>query len=236
MSNIQKTLEALQPYVIGIRYLDGLPVIDAVFKEGWTVPESEVIKKVKGNDELNYYMIFSEKDGIGLDELLDYVDITIKANIEREKKQELLKEKVAELKDIFKKTSLLKLKRLKFDFVDEDLISDTTDLELDTISIQEEKQTIHEDTIELPIDNPVLKADESEYSEEEAEILEEERRAENFKLIQQKQKLNGQMNNIKTKVELPPKKNYESDVALMPEDCNCGPTEACNICITNKDL
>ena len=236
MSNIQKTLEALQPYVIGIRYLDGLPVVDAVFKEGWTVPDSDIIKKVKGNDELNYYMIFSEKDGIGLDELLDYVDITIKANIEREKKQELLKEKVAELKEIFKKTSLLKLKRLKFDFVDEDLISDTTDLELDTTSIKEEKEVIQDDIIEPPIENPILKADESEYSDEENEILEEERRAENFKRIQEKQRLNGQMNNIKTKVELPPKKNYESDVALMPEDCNCGPNEACNICIANKDL
>jgi hypothetical protein len=63
--NIQDTLDKLQPYVIGIRYLDGTPLVDAVFKEGWTVIEDANIKKVKGDDGLNYYMIFSEIKGIG---------------------------------------------------------------------------------------------------------------------------------------------------------------------------
>ena len=48
MSNIQKTLDLLQPYVIGIRYVEGTPVIDAVFKDGWTIPEDQKIKKLKG--------------------------------------------------------------------------------------------------------------------------------------------------------------------------------------------
>jgi hypothetical protein len=56
-----------------------------VFKEGWTVIEDANIKKVKGDDGLNYYMIFSEIKGIGLDELLNYVGKVIKANLEREK-------------------------------------------------------------------------------------------------------------------------------------------------------
>jgi hypothetical protein len=30
--NIQKTLDSLQPYVIGIRYLDGIPLVDVVLK------------------------------------------------------------------------------------------------------------------------------------------------------------------------------------------------------------
>ena len=60
MSKIQQTLDSLQPYVIGIRYLEGTPIVDAVFKDGWTVPEDTKIKKVKGNDELNYYMLLSE--------------------------------------------------------------------------------------------------------------------------------------------------------------------------------
>jgi hypothetical protein len=233
MSSIQKTLESLQPYVIGIRYLDGLPVVDAVFKEGWTLPESDIIKKVKGNEELNYYMIFSEKDGIGLDELLDFVDIVIKANIEREKKHELLKEKVNELKDLFKKTSLTKLKRLKFDFLEEDLISSIDDFDLEEKI--EVTKVVEETTIEL-IENPILKADESEYSDEDAEILEEERRAKNFKKIQETKKSNSHLNNIKNKVELPPKKNYETDVDVMTEECGCGPNEACGKCIENKDL
>ena len=91
MSNIQKTLDSLQPYVIGIRYLEGTPLVDAVFKEGWTVPEDPTIKKLKGNEELNYFMIFSETIGVGLDELLDYVTKTIKINEEREKNQRVRK-------------------------------------------------------------------------------------------------------------------------------------------------
>ena len=33
MSNIQKTLDSLQPYVIGIRYLEGTALVDVVFKD-----------------------------------------------------------------------------------------------------------------------------------------------------------------------------------------------------------
>lgn len=228
MLSIQKTLELLQPYVIGIRYLDGLPLVDAVLKDGWTLGESDGIKKVRGNEELNYYMIFSEKNGIGLDELLNFVDITIKENIEREKKHELLKEKVNELKELFKKTSLIKLKRLTFDFTEEDLISDVDDFVLDE-KVEEVKE------IE-PIENPVLKADESEYSDDESEIIQEEIRADNFRKIQEFRKNNTQLNNIKNKVELPPKKNYEPDVDVITKECNCGPNDACGKCIENKEL
>lgn len=239
MANLQETLDALQPYVIGIRYLDGKPVVDAVFKEGWSVPESEIIKKVKGNQELNYYMIFSEKDGIGLDDLLEYVDTTIKANIEREKKHELLKEKVNELKDIFKKLSLSKLKKLKFTFNDEELIPDLSDLTLEdppkiedkipeVISMQSpiEPQTYFEDGVK-----------QVDISEEEAEILEEEARAENFRRMNEQKKLNGQMQKISQKIELPPKKFHnEEAVDVMQESCDCGPEEACNKCIAYKDF
>jgi hypothetical protein len=130
MANLQKTLDALQPYVIGIRYLEGYPVVDAVFKDGWTLPDSDSIKKVKGNEEMNYFMLFSEKNGVGLDELLEFVDLVIKVNVEREKKHELLKEKVNELKELFKKTSLVKLKRLKFSFNEEDLVPELEDFDL----------------------------------------------------------------------------------------------------------
>ena len=234
MAKLQETLDALQPYVIGIRYLDGSPVVDAVFKEGWTAPESEIIKKVKGNEELNYYMIFSEKDGIGLDELLDYVDTTIKSNIEREKKHELLKEKVNELKEIFKKTSLVKLRNLKFTFNDEELVPDLNDF------ILEEPVKIEEKINEpISIDNPLETQTYSEEveGEEEKEILEEEARAENFRKVQEHKRLNGQMQKISHKVELPPKKHFqESEVDVLEPNCECGPDEACGKCIANKDL
>lgn len=176
MSNLQKTLDALQPYVIGIRYLDGMPVVDAVFKDDWSLPESNFITKVKGNNDVNYYMLFSETEGIGLDELLSYVDVTIKTNIEKEKKHELLKERVNELKELFKRTPLTKLQRLKFLFSEEDLVPSINELDineeekinvnLENLTIETEVKKIAEDTFE-----------EMPMTDEEREILEEEKRA-----------------------------------------------------------
>lgn len=236
MANIQKTLDALQPYVIGIRYLDGLPLIDAVFKDGWTVPDSDVIKRIKGNEDLNYYMIFSEQEGIGLDELLEYVDVTIKANIEREKKHELLKEKVNELKELFKKTSLIKLKRLDFCFKDEDLMPELNEFNLDDSVIEPAKNEYISPGVPLIEHDNIQVELIPEPESEDAEIEAEEKRAENFRKIQETNKLNGQLNNVKTKVELPPRKSYANDVDVMDEECDCGPDEACNKCIMNKDL
>lgn len=222
MSSIQKTLDSLQPYVIGIRYLEGLPLIDTVFKEGWTVPDDQSITKVKGDEGMNYYMIYSEKKGVGIDDLLSFVDKTIKLNLEREKKQDLLRIKVEELKKLFKDNSLTKLSRLKFNFSEEDVISEF-DLNIEEEQ-QESPQQIEQDkkvysepviyTSEM-IDNmyseeesqtPMLTqyVDENgnpiKYTEDELEMMEEEARAErNRKLFKNKK------NGMASKIELPPK-------------------------------
>ena len=223
MSSIQKTLDSLQPYVIGIRYLEGLPLIDTVFKEGWSVPEDSKINMVKGDDGMNYYMIYSEDKKIGIDELLAFVDKTIKLNLEREKKHDLLRVKVEELKKLFKENSLAKLSRLKFSFIEEDMVPSLNDFNLDIddepIVISEpENEPQHESVIYTPemIDamgkeeeagflstNPQYVDEHGnpiEYSEEEMEMIEEEARAErNRKMF--KNKKNGMAN----KVELPPR-------------------------------
>jgi hypothetical protein len=230
MSNIQKTLDSLQPYVIGIRYLEGTPLVDAVFKEGWTVPEDPKVKKVKGNDEMNYFMLFSEIEGIGLDELLAYVKKTIDINVEREKKHDLLKEKVNELKEVFKKNSLDKLKRLKFSFAEEDLVPKLDDFDVDDTYDEpfeeevvtetvvpnlypenvEEYATSGEKEFEEPIDpQQHTFLDENgnpiELSEEELEIIEEEERArKNMEYLKGK-KQTDKFKNVSSKVELPPR-------------------------------
>lgn len=227
MSNIQKTLDSLQPYVIGIRYLEGTPLVDAVFKEGWMVPEDPKVKKIRGNEEMNYYMLFSEVNGVGLDELLAYVKKTIDVNVEREKKHELLREKVGELKELFKKHSLDKLKRLKFNFSEEDLVPKLNDFDVD-VDIDE---TYEEEIIETPQSNfypenideyPTSEEKEIEtnqsipayldengnpieLTEEELEMIEEEERAKrNIEMIKSK-KQNDKLKNISSKVELPPR-------------------------------
>jgi hypothetical protein len=232
MANLQKTLDALQPYVIGIRYLEGTPVIDVVFKTGWTLLESENIEKIKGDSELNYYMFLSKKENFGLDELLEYVDLTIKANIEREKKHELLKMKVNELKEFFKNHSLNKLKQLKFSFIDDELIPEIEDFNLD---LDDAINTTSEYV--KPSETTIIHPSEENVDELEKELEEEELRAKNFMRIQEEKKNTKRLN---TKIELPPKKTLQNSLVYNDnendDECECGPDEACSKCIDNKGL
>jgi hypothetical protein len=254
--NIQKTLDSLQPYVIGIRYLEGTPLVDAVFKEGWNVPDDPKIKKIKGNDDMNYFMLLSEIPGVGLDELLAFVDKTIKLNIEREKKHDLLKVKFNELKEVFKKTSLDKLKCLKFTFAEEDLVPTLTEFDMDDFDEEElipqplpsenlipEEYSVtdeYEEVESTPISiEHTAYLDEDgkpiELSEDDMELLAEEARAEqNRKYLDSKNK-NNTSKKIANKVELPPKRKPVLETTIdYGGDCECGPDEACDRCIDSK--
>lgn len=250
MSNIQKALDALQPYVIGIRYLEGTVLVDAVFKEGWTVPEDPQIRKAKGDEGMNYYMLFSESPNVGLDEILAYVEKTIKLNLEREKKHELLREKVNELKELFKKNPLEKLNRLKFSFKEEDLVPNLNDFDIDIdedlspTSVDLTEEPFEEELIQEPIEtNHVAYLDKDgnpiELTEDEKELLEEEARAErNMKMIQAKKQHSNSTNKKVNKVELPPKPQpkLETVSTNYDTDCDCGPNDACDKCIDSKDF
>jgi hypothetical protein len=192
-------------------------------------------------------MLYSETQNVGLDDLLAYVDKVIKLNLEREKKHELLRLKVNELKEVFKNNTLSKLTRLKFSFAEEELIGNLNDFdiniddEMEPIDHVFEEETIEESTPihQNTITNPSQFLDENgnpiELSEEEREILEEEARAErNMKAIRNKQKPRVQTK-IQSKVELPPKRKTEMVLSESYDtDCDCGPEEACDKCIDSK--
>jgi hypothetical protein len=204
MANFQEKLDSLQPFLIGIRYLEGKPLIDVVLKENWVVTTEQHIKKIKGNQEVNYYMFFSETPEIGVDELLDSVKKTINLNVEHENKQELLKVKFNELKKLFKENNLDRLKQLKFVFntFDEDYLNiteeplntpdnttnDINDIiappinNIDGVSNEiEEEIIVHEAQYLDENGNPL------QLSEEELEMIEEEKRAEvNRKILKNK--------------------------------------------------
>lgn len=132
--NIQNRLNALQPYVIGVRFQGGISIVDAVFTKGWTVPKSDLILSNRGDEEeLNYHMFFSQNENIGLDEILDYIEKIIGLNIEREKKHELLKIKVKELQDIFRQNPLSKLVKMKYVLPEDKLVNDMEDDENDVV-------------------------------------------------------------------------------------------------------
>ena len=213
MSNIQKRLESLKPYIIGMRFADGIPIVDVRLKEGWIVPDSKVISKEQGEKDKNYYMFYCEKPEIGMDELLDYAEAVIAANKDREKKQELLNIKITELKILFKSTSLAKLQNLKF-VLDEDVNNDLA----------------NED---IKVNEPIVAVVE-EPKEEIKEVVVEESPA---PVVQPQIKRSPLIKH--QKVELPPKgkivlEDFQS--ADTEGECSCGPDEACSKCIGKKDL
>lgn len=246
MANIQKALDALQPYVIGIRYLEGLVAVDAVFKEGWTVPDDKFVKKEKGDAGMNYFMLYSDVPNIGLDEILVYVDRVIKLNLEKEKKHDLLRAKVDELKILFSKNNLNTLKNLRFTF-EQELVPDINEFDLNIVDEVEElprngiiPEPYEEEYIEqIPV-QPQTYLDENRnpmpLTEEDREMLEEEARAERNRLAIKNKKANPPKKN---NVELPPRKfpkeTYIPEPVSTGGYCECGPDEACSKCMDSKD-
>ena len=114
MSSINSRLKSLQPYVIGLLFSKGIAVIDTILKDKWVVPENEIIKIGTKKEKPNYYMFYSEVESVGVDELLDYIEYSIGINVEREKKEILLKEKIKELETLFSEESLERLENLVF--------------------------------------------------------------------------------------------------------------------------
>lgn len=212
MSKIQERLNELRPYVVGIRYLQGIQLVDAVLKEGWAVPESQVIQRERVDGDENYYMFFSENEDIDIDDLLDYVQEIINLNIEREKKYELLKSKVAELQKIFKDNTLSKLQKLKFTFSEPDIIPSLIDMDKIDSDINLSKESI----IEEP-------------------KVEETKPQVNIKPESNKSGKNGEthtMNKVND-IELPPKPGEKIELVEFNEPtvvCKCGPNEICPIC------
>lgn len=210
MSKIQERLNALRPYVIGIRYLQGVQLVDAILKEGWTVPDSKLIQKERVEGEDNYYMFFSDREDVDIDDLLDYVQEIINLNIEREKKFELLKQKVEELKRIFKDNSLNKLQRLKFTFNEPEILPSLIDMD----NIDDSMKILNEPIDETPKDET--------------------------KKVEPQPKKGKKVEHVKhNDIELPPKAGEKIELEEFNEPnviCKCGPNEVCPVCESEKDL
>lgn len=211
--NIQQRINSLQPYVVQIRFVNGTSVVDTVFKQGWRVPQSTVIQSVKGDDEsTNYHMFYTEKEELGIDDVLDYIEQVIEINVEREKKYELLKVKTEELKELFKKNPLNKLQNMKFVLGGESLVPDTMPEDFDEISMDDVDDEVGETYVEEPIRNN------RQTNHSNVEVEEPVVRIRN------------------QEVELPPRgqKIEVEDFSEPVTVCKCGPDDMCPICIDEK--
>lgn len=205
MSKIQSKLDSLQPYIVGIRYVQGMQVVDAVFKAGWTVPESDLIRKELVEEENNYYMFYTDKEGITFDDLLEYVEGIITINIEREKKHELLKSKVKELQEIFKKNALSKLETLKFKFNEPELVPSLGDMDIDL-----------EEDVTLPTE-PVKEEPVETVAEQPTNTTTTKVKGQEIELPPRDEKIVVEEHNAPTNIV-----------------CKCGPDDVCPVCEEEK--
>lgn len=239
MSNINKRLNSLKPYVTGIRFHENIQIVDTILKEGWVIPKSEFILKAEDEKDKTIFMFFSQDENIGIDEILDYIETIVNINLEREKKQILFKEKIEELREFFKKHKLNELINMKFSLIENDPIHKELDNDIHeentSIEIKETKQPnvieSKEQLKEVFKEKPVFTENMTEEEREEEESI---ARAEAFR----KQKLEKQNNpQVKThnKVELPPKSN---NTTIMEQTCDCGDglDKFCDYCMERKGL
>ena len=105
-------------YLKSVRILKNYISFDMMFPTTWVMlkntHESIEILKNESTDGFVYSFVCENKK-----ELIDIIELTLdkimKANIEREEKERLFKNKVQELKNIFEKEDLENLMGLKFD-------------------------------------------------------------------------------------------------------------------------
>lgn len=153
--SVQKRVDELSPYVDAISF-GKTPVVQTILPSKWVVYDNDNIsaKPLEAlSDSRVPYVFYSEK--VTVDDILDYIEVIISINKEREEKMRLLKVKVDELKKIFTDSSLIKLKTLRF-VMDEEELFDDADLETPT-----NNEVVVEKVIELePIE--VIKSYEPE--------------------------------------------------------------------------
>jgi hypothetical protein len=220
MRNFNERLTDLQPYVLSIRFTKGLSVVDTMFNDGWSVPDSKTVGHEVISDKPNYYMLYPLNESIGIDEMLDYVDNVITLNIEREKKFELLKVKIKELEGIFRTSSLVKCSSLKFYF-DSSIDKPSEGITLNDIPLTMDEEAELEEVI-------IETTDKVNVIEEQYQPI----------IINEEKDGNPALAKFKNDTfELPPKKNGKIELENYDAPdivCKCGPDDMCPVCMESK--
>lgn len=112
--SLQERLKNLRPYVVGIRFVKEMPVVDVNLKDNWVTLKSDKVSINKSEKVNNYYMFYSQDTSIEIDEILNFVERVIDYNKESEAKDTLLKTYISTLKELFENSSYEQLKKLEF--------------------------------------------------------------------------------------------------------------------------
>ena len=104
--SLQERLKNLRPYVVGIRFVKEMPVVDVNLKDNWVTLKSDKVSINKSEKVNNYYMFYSQDTSIEIDEILNFVERVIDYNKESEAKDTLLKTYISTLKELFENVNL----------------------------------------------------------------------------------------------------------------------------------
>tara|TARA_R110000787_G_scaffold221641_1_gene330386 strand:- start:173 stop:586 length:414 start_codon:yes stop_codon:yes gene_type:complete len=124
---INSKIKPLLPYLKEIKFGEKHVVVGGALYPKWIVDESGTngqIKTVKtGEDESGkvIYHFYGLTTQIDIDGLLEYFGTVINENLDRERKDDLFKKKVEELKGIFKGNTLTDLEHLSMDITEDEM-------------------------------------------------------------------------------------------------------------------
>ena len=121
--SLYQEFSALLPYLQSVRKLKNYLSFDVSFPNTWKIPkkfveEDKIMEQTSQtpNERLFSYVTEITEDGVQKAHI--NIKNIIKYNLEREEKDRLFESKVEELKQIFEKQNLDKLKSLHFDIVE----------------------------------------------------------------------------------------------------------------------
>lgn len=115
---IDELFEKYPENIIGFRVNKNTKIVDFWLNNTWEVLKPKngiVIKKQKESESgsLTYYIVYSENQDFGV--LYDTVTEIIEHNLDIERKQQLFKDKLSELKTLFTTLSYEELKAIQFE-------------------------------------------------------------------------------------------------------------------------
>ena len=128
----QNVITFIFPYLSSIKRLKQYIAIEMIFPKNWDFP-SHILEKVQAEQNEKYtgegyFLIFvSELDEPKLNNLLDTIADLITHNLEKLEKEMILREKVQELKEIFKIKTLEEIKNIQINFPEFDEIDNLLD-------------------------------------------------------------------------------------------------------------
>ena len=113
---LQDEIKKLGDYFRGIEYFNDALIVKVNFPPRWQVYPSidGSIKPAKSEKAIGEYFYYGDMNKVSLDDIFGLIEETIDANKDAELKIQFLNEKVAELKELFKREPYERLSKLKF--------------------------------------------------------------------------------------------------------------------------